>query len=134
MSNTKKGQSIVADVIAPVGTVIGAFATTAAKITVEASDPADNYIEHFHSSYHNAAYYKGGRDWNDYAPAYRFGYDSYRHYRGQDFEDVEHALARDWNSVRAGSRLAWDEARGAVRDSWHYLESNLTGDFDHDRG
>ena len=27
---------------------------------------------------------------------------------------------------------AWSEARGAVKDGWHYIERKLLGDFDRD--
>lgn len=77
---------------------------------------------HFRNHFRDAAYYSTGRDWNDYAPAYRYGYAARAAYRGRRFIDVEHLLARDWNGRKGASRLLWAEARGAVMDAWHYLD------------
>ena len=120
----------------PVGTVVGALAggVVGAKAgggIAEAINPTD-YTDHFQNTYRDTAYYSSGRDWNDYEPAYKYGYDTYGQYRGQRFEDVESDLERNWDATRANSRLAWNEARGAVRDGWHHIERNLPGDFDRD--
>ena len=120
----------------PVGTVVGALAggVVGAKAgggIAEAINPTD-YTDHFQNTYRDTAYYSSGRDWNDYEPAYKYGYDTYGQYRGQRFEDVETDLERNWEASRANSRLAWNEARGAVRDGWHHIERNLPGDFDRD--
>ena len=120
----------------PVGTVVGALAggvigAKAGGGIAEAVNPTD-YTDHFKNTYRDTAYYSSGRDWNDYEPAYKYGYDTYGQYRGQRFEDIEGDLERNWDATRAYSRLAWNEARGAVRDGWHHIERNLPGDFDRD--
>lgn len=90
----------------------------------EAIDPGE-YREHFHREYRFAAYYSAGREWPDYEPAYRYGYDSYLDCGGHRFEEVEAELGREWHRHRASSRLHWIEAREAVRDGWHHIERNL---------
>ncbi|MGY0505001.1 glycine zipper domain-containing protein [Luteimonas sp. e5] len=120
----------------PVGTAVGAVvgAVAGAKAggaIAEAVNPTE-YRDHFQSKYENTDYYVKDRNWNDYEPAYRYGYDTYGQYRGQRFEDVESQLERDWQNTRAESRLAWEDAKGAVRDGWHYIERRLPGDFDGD--
>ena len=35
------------------------------------------YREHFHREFRFAPYYSAGREWPDYEPAYRYGYDRY---------------------------------------------------------
>ncbi len=120
----------------PVGTVIGAvvggaLGSKAGGGIAEAVNPTD-YTKHFESTYQSAPYYAAGRDWNDYQPAYKYGYDTYGQYRGQRFEDVEPQLERDWNSTKANSRLGWNEAKGAVRDGWHHIERAMPGDADND--
>lgn len=128
--------AVVGSAAGPVGTVVGALAggvvgAKAGGAIAEAINPTD-YNDYFQNSFRKTAYYKGGREWNDYEPAYKYGYDTYAQYRGQTFDDVEYALERDWNAAKANSRLAWNEARDAVRDSWHYIERALPGDFDRD--
>ena len=120
----------------PVGTVVGALAggVVGAKAgggIAEAINPTD-YTDHFKNTYRDTAYYSSGRDWNDYEPAYKYGYDTYGQYRGQRFEDVESDLERGWEKTKANSRLAWTDAKGAVRDGWHYVERAMPGDADGD--
>ena len=122
------GGPVGAAVGAVVGAVIGAKAGGA---VAEAVNPTE-YTEHFRSSYEAAPYYSANREWSDYQPAYQYGYDRYGDHRGQRFEDIEGQLERDWAKTRADSRLEWNEARGAVRDGWHYIERAMPGDADHD--
>jgi len=90
------------------------------------------YTEHFHREYRNTPYYASDRDWEDYEPAYKYGYTTYGQYKGQRFEDVEDTLERDWATTRGNSRLAWSDARNAVRDGWHHIEGHVPGDADRD--
>ncbi|QYR52886.1 glycine zipper domain-containing protein [Lysobacter soyae] len=120
----------------PIGTVVGAVAgavlgAKAGGAVAEAVNPT-TYNDHFETSYNKADYYTADRDWNDYRPAYQYGYDTYGQYQGKRFEDVENDLERNWDATKANSRLAWAEARGAVRDGWHYIERAMPGDADGD--
>ena len=120
----------------PVGSLVGAVVggvagAKAGDAIAEAVNPTE-YIKQFETKYRSAPYYTDGREWSDYKPAYKYGSDTSGEYRGQKFEDVEGDLQRKWDSTRAGSQLAWPEARGAVKDGWHYIERKLPGDFDRD--
>ena len=123
-------------VAGPAGTVVGAIAGGAlgAKgggALAEAINPTE-YTRHFEKNYKDTPYYVGGSEWRDYAPAYKYGYDTYGQYRGRKFKDVESDLERNWEATKANSRLAWSEAKGAVRDGWHHIENTLPGDADRD--
>lgn len=151
MSNIKKDHSLgagtgavggaiagaaVGSFAGPAGSVVGAIAggvagAKAGDAIAEAVNPT-HYEAHFERQYRDTPYYSTGREWSDYQPAYRYGYDTYGRYRGQRFEDVEDSLGRDWEQARADSRLSWAEARDAVRDGWHHIERALPGDADHD--
>lgn len=120
----------------PVGTVVGGLVggvlgAKAGDAIAEAVNPTE-YTKHFETNYRSAPYYSTGREWSDYQPAYKYGYDTYGQYRGQKFEDIEDQLERNWDSTRADSRLAWTEARGAVKDGWHHIERAMPGDLDRD--
>jgi hypothetical protein len=120
----------------PVGAAVGAVAggvlgAKAGDSIAEAVNPTE-YTTHFKQNYNTAPYYQSGREWNDYAPAYKYGYDTYGEYRGRDFDSVENDLERKWAETRGESRLAWNEAREAVRDGWHHIERRLPGDADGD--
>ncbi len=88
--------------------------------------PSKRYDEdHYRAVYRDAPYYSTGRDWCDYAPAYRYGHIARDEHPDERFEEIEHQLARDWLRRKADSRLQWTEARGAVHDAWrHYDESD----------
>ncbi|OHE84796.1 MAG: hypothetical protein A2579_12600 [Lysobacterales bacterium RIFOXYD1_FULL_69_11] len=120
----------------PVGSVVGAVVggvvgAKAGDSIAEAVNPTE-YHDHFKTEYKNTPYYTAGREWNDYEPAYQYGYDTYGQYRGQRFEDVESDLERNWDKTRAKSSLEWNEAKQAVRDGWHHIERRIPGDFDRD--
>ena len=120
----------------PVGSVVGAVVggvvgAKAGDSIAEAVNPTE-YHDHFKTEYKNTPYYTAGREWNDYEPAYQYGYDTYGQYRGQRFEDVETDLERNWDQTRAKSNLEWNEAKQAVRDGWHHIERRMPGDFDRD--
>ena len=94
--------------------------------------PEQQYKDHFRNNYQTASYYNKERDWNDYEPAYQYGYNQYGQREGQRFEDVENDLERGWETTKANSRLAWGEAKEAVRDGWHHIERAMPGDADRD--
>ncbi|MEJ7747406.1 MAG: hypothetical protein WKF61_11825 [Luteimonas sp.] len=123
-------------VAGPIGTVVGGVigavvGSKAGDSIAEAVNPTE-YTNHFQNTYQSTPYYSAGREWNDYEPAYKYGYDTYGQHRGQRFEDVEDTLERNWDATRANSRLGWSEAKGAVRDGWHYVERAMPGDADRD--
>lgn len=126
------GSAVAGPVGTAVGAVVGAIAgAKTGGAIAEAVNPTE-YNDHFQKSYTTTSYYNADRDWNDYGPAYQYGYQNYDKYRGERFEDVEDKLASNWDQSRAESRLAWNEAKGAVRDGWHYIERAMPGDADRD--
>lgn len=126
----------IGSTVGPIGSLVGAAVggIVGAKVgdeLAEAVNPTE-YEDHFQRSYTSAPYYNADRNWDDYRPAYRYGYETYGRYRGRDFDEVEPELRRDWDGYRADSRLAWDDARLAVRDGWHHIERAMPGDADRD--
>ena len=71
-------------------------------------------------------YGTAGRRWEDYEPAYRYGWERSRmpDYQGRSWSDVEPGLRSGWES---GHNLSsWDRIVDAVRDTWE----NITGNRD----
>ena len=70
-----------------------------AKRAGEAVNPTeeDAYWREHHTS---RAYFKSGRTYDDYRPAYAYGWESAGHYHGRKFEDVESDLSRGWDKAR----------------------------------
>ncbi|CAN5614629.1 hypothetical protein BH23PSE2_BH23PSE2_05790 [soil metagenome] len=92
----------------------------------ERSDTSQASLQaRFRNCFRDASYYSTGRDWDDYAPAYRYGEAAFKRCRGKRFEDVEPELEQAWADVKSPSRLLWAEARGAVLDAWSASEDDL---------
>jgi hypothetical protein len=90
--------------------------------------PAFDTIEDafWRGQYMRETYFQGGMTYEDYQPAYRFGYESYKKYPGRKFEDVERDMGGQWDKVKAKSRLAWEHAKHAVRATWDRMEKAVT--------
>lgn len=80
--------------------------------TMAGGDMDDDYRRHFQSTYGSS-----GRDYDAYAPAYRYGASARGTYRDRDYADVEPDLRRDYES-RYGNDSAWDDVKDAVRHGW----------------
>lgn len=101
------------------GTPVDAQSPERSRDAAEKTDATQASLRaRFRNRFREASYYSTGRDWDDYAPAYRYGEVACMRYLGKRFEEVEHALEQRWPVAKASSRLVWVEARGAVRDAW----------------
>lgn len=128
------GGAIAGPVGAAAGAVIGAVAGgLAGKAAGEAVNPTaeDAY---WRENYPKSAYYDPAVSYDDdYAPAYRYGWESYGRYgQGRSFDQAEPELQANWQTSRGRSSLDWTRARAAARDAWHRVERNLPGDADGD--
>lgn len=54
----------------------------------------------------------------DYLPAYRFGYQSRRHYFGQTIDEAEAKIRWEWEAEKDDSQLNWATARQVISDAW----------------
>ena len=106
------GAGIGAAVGAVAGGLIGKGAAEAVNPTVE--------DEYWRENYSSRDYVDPDADYEDYQPAYRYGWESYSQYqdRGKTFDDVSNELERDWRTKRGESSLEWGHAKPAVRDAW----------------
>lgn len=108
--------------VGPVGTAVGAVVGAVAggligKGVAEGINPTAEH-EYWGQNYSNRPYVKSGTAYDEYAPAYQYGWESQQKYANKDFDDVEADLARDWNQSKGKSSLDWDTAREASRDAW----------------
>jgi hypothetical protein len=65
-------------------------------------------------------YRDDGDRYEDFEPAYRFGYSL----QGQidDFDSWESECESLWDSAKEDSRLSWEKARRAIRTAWQHAE------------
>ncbi|GAB3419543.1 YsnF/AvaK domain-containing protein [Massilia agilis] len=78
-------------------------------------------------SHWNSNYATSGGSYDDYAPAYDYGYQMARSdkYRGRKWDEVESDLRSDWDSRYPGESGAssWERFKMAVRNGWDRLTS-----------
>lgn len=74
--------------------------------------------------------YATGRNYEEFQPAYRYGYESGQHHMGRTWNDVEADLQTGWDRYegRGGASSTWENIKEAVRDAWH----RVTGQDDLD--
>ena len=128
------GTAIGGPVGGAIGAGIGAIAGgLAGKAGGEAVNPTveDAY---WRENYPQRPYYDPDVAYDEYAPAYRYGWETYDRYSRErkSWDDVESDLERGWDRARGRSRLAWDRAKDATQDAWHRLERVMPGDADRD--
>ena len=113
---------------AAVGAVVGGLAGQAAG---EAIDPTKE-DEYWAEQYEHEPYYEQGRSYEDYAPAYRAGYEGRMRYQGRKFDEAEGDLRKEYEGANSKSSLGWDKARHASRAAWNRIERAIPGDSDRD--
>ena len=101
-----------------IGAVVGGLGGKAAS---EALNPTGEE-QFWRAHYENELTRVPGMDYEDYAPAYRFGYDNRERLVSDSFEQVELNLAAEWNAAKGASRVDWYDARQAIRAAWNHVE------------
>ncbi|TFZ08591.1 hypothetical protein [Ramlibacter humi] len=77
---------------------------------------------HWSRAFRGEPYFRAGREYEDYAPAYCVGYVGYAQYGGR-FEDALRSLWANWERIRGASRLTTEEALPAFRAAWDRVEA-----------
>ncbi|HEU5217034.1 MAG TPA: hypothetical protein VFU23_00130 [Gemmatimonadales bacterium] len=105
-----------------VGGTVGAVAGgLAGKQAAEAANPTVE-DEYWRANFKTRPYVLVVDTYEEFQPAYRYGWESYEHSHGRSFEDVEAQLESEWESLPYASSLPWERARDATRDAWFRLE------------
>jgi hypothetical protein len=94
------------------GAIIGGYTGKAAG---ELIDPTAE--DAYWREQHPAMPYAMGTRYEDYEPAYRAGYETYRRHGARTFEEAETDLRAEYE--QSGGRLAWDQAIPATRAAWN---------------
>ena len=119
-----------------IGAVVGAVAGgLAGKGAAEAVNPTDEDA-YWRENYKTRPYYTPGSTYDDYAPAYQYGYTARSKYPNRGYDDVEGDLRRDWESDAKYKGHNWDRAKLAVKDAYtrvsDKVERAIPGDSDRD--
>ena len=72
--------------------------------------------------HYNATFASSGAAYNDYEPAYRYGYTMGHdeRYRGRDWAAVEADARRDWEARHQGT---WERFKDAIRHAWTHVRA-----------
>lgn len=107
-----------------VGAVVGAVAGgLAGKGIAESIDPTAEEA-YWRENYTSRPYVESGRPYDEYAPAYRYGWESRSQHADRSFDEAEPDLARGWERARGECNLDWDRARPATRDAWDRVSAS----------
>jgi hypothetical protein len=65
--------------------------------------------------------YAAGYTYEEFRPAYRYGFESGRHSMGRTWTDVESDLRTGWDKYehRGAKGSTWENIKDAVADAWH---------------
>jgi hypothetical protein len=74
--------------------------------------------------------YATGRTYEEFRPAYQYGFESGLHHMGREWDEVESDLRSGWEKFtgKPGAGGTWESVKDAVRDAWH----RITGQKDLD--
>ena len=126
----------IGSVAGPVGTLVGgAVGAVAGGLAGHgAAEGVNPTVEdtYWRENYKTRPYAKDAQTYEEYRPAYQYGWESRTKYQGRKFDEVETDLERGWDTARGKSQLGWEKAKDATRDAWHRVERGLPGDADRD--
>jgi hypothetical protein len=81
---------------------------------------------YWRDNYRNRPYVGSQHDYNQWQPAYRYGYESAQRYQNRNWDDVERDLSSGWGTYehRGSNTSTWEQVKGAVRDAWDRMVGN----------
>lgn len=113
----------------PVGMAIGGIAGAIAGGLAgsSAAEMVNPTLEdaYWRESYQKEPYYEGGRQYEEYRPAYAMGWTSAATYPGE-FDAYDAEMQARWQNERGTSSLDWDTARTPARAAWNRVRSPAT--------
>lgn len=106
----------------PVGTAVGAVVGAVAgglvgKGIAEHVNPTVEH-EYWRKNYASRSYVTPGTSYDEYGPAYQYGWECRARNFKANFDNIEESLRKDWPGARGKSGLDWNQAKPAVRDAW----------------
>jgi hypothetical protein len=123
--------SIVPGIGTVIGGVVGAIvgATGGGLVGKEVAESINPSAEdaYWRENYKTRPYYSADTSYDDYAPAYRYGWESRSQFADRKYNDVESDLGGGWEKAKANSRLGWEKAKAATRDAWDRADRTASG-------
>ena len=99
---------------AVVGGVAGAYGGTRIATALYPAEEESYWREH----HAEEPWAENGSTYDEYADAYRTGYNGYLKYPGKDYDEIEPELEKEYGQSDANRVVSWDRARPALKASW----------------
>ena len=80
--------------------------------------------EYWRNNYSSRPYVGSNRDFNQWGPGYRYGWESANRYQGRKWDDVESDLRTGWDRYEHRGMSTWEQIKAAVRDGWDRVTGN----------
>jgi len=105
---------------AAIGGAVGVAAGAVAGNSFASEFDATEEARFWQDQYRLRPYYRSGTTYENWAPAYRFGWDNARRpeHAQRTFGDLEDELASEWRKEREAVGDDWRLYRDAVKDAW----------------
>jgi hypothetical protein len=119
------GMAVGGPVGAVVGGAIGAVAGGAAGHAAgEAVNPTEE-ANYWRQNYSKRPYYVTGKPYDEYEPAYRYGWESAARpeYRDRKFQEIEGDLEKGWDKTKYAAGRSWRDVKDATRDAYDRIRS-----------
>ena len=118
--------AVLGSVFGPLGTALGAAAgsltgAAAGEQIGEAMDHREDLV-YLAETFSEQDYYVSEMEWEDYEPAYRYGFDSYAQHAQQPLHHSKNILAAGWEQYNQHSHLTWNQAWNALLHAWALSE------------
>lgn len=122
--------AVAGSVAGPVGTVLGTIVGGVAggyagKGIAENIDPTVE-DEYWRNEYQGRPYYSEDYTYDDYAPAYRVGWEAYDPQSATTWEEREAYAKQRWESEGGAPTLTWEEAKLASQDAYNRAHRRRT--------
>ncbi len=114
----------------PIGAVIGAIIGSiggglAGHGVAEKIDPTEEDA-YWRANYGSRSYHDQNLTYEDYEPAYRYGWESGMYTHDREFNDIEPHLQKNWDTYRGEhSHMEWEKAKHATRDAWDRVKAKF---------
>lgn len=84
----------------------------------------DAELRHWRGCYRHSAFHRIPREFDDYIPTLKFGYDTYLLNYRRDIEDVLPSLeSRYQRAIPEWQRLDWPSGEAIIRETWKRMKS-----------
>jgi len=121
------GAAVGAAFAGPIGFVAGGVAGAvigglAGKGAAEGVNPTDENA-FWRNNFKSRPYVRPDSTYDEYLPAYQYGWESHSLAAGRDWDALETDLRKNWEKDHGQSTLPWAEAGPAVRDAWERINN-----------